>query len=211
MEILAHRGYWKYPAEKNSAESFKRAFESGFGIETDIRDFNGKIIISHDIPQGSKLLYLDDVLKIHADCPNFSLALNIKSDGLQAILMDQLSFYDVKNYFVFDMSVPDAIGYEKAGCKYFTRQSEYEMVPSLYENANGIWLDCFNSTWFDEELIYNHVQMGKEVAIVSPELHGRYHLEFWAFLSSFDSNILEKVYLCTDYPDEAINYFNLKK
>ena len=50
MEILSHRGYWKTVTEKNTIIAFKRSFNLGFGTETDIRDLNGNLVISHDMP-----------------------------------------------------------------------------------------------------------------------------------------------------------------
>jgi len=49
--ILAHRGAWTVPKERNSAEALKRALKSGFGIETDLRDLDGTVVISHDPPK----------------------------------------------------------------------------------------------------------------------------------------------------------------
>lgn len=171
MKILAHRGLWHSDEDKNSVEAMKRAFDNGFGIETDIRDYNGDLVISHDIPNGDKLLSFESFLKIYSKYPGFPLALNIKSDGLQKLLLSQLSSYSINNYFVFDMSIPDTINYLNLQINCFTRQSEIEKDPLLYESATGIWLDSFKSTWFDEDLINNHVKNGKIVAIVSPELH----------------------------------------
>ena len=47
MVILSHRGYWK-DARKNSVDAFKASFVREFGTETDIRDYNGELVISHD-------------------------------------------------------------------------------------------------------------------------------------------------------------------
>ena len=60
--ILAHRGIWNEIVEQNTMIAFKRAFERKIGIETDIRDYNGEIVISHDIPSG-KMLFLSDFFK----------------------------------------------------------------------------------------------------------------------------------------------------
>lgn len=38
MQILAHRGFWREKKEQNSLASLAKAFEMGFGIETDLRD-----------------------------------------------------------------------------------------------------------------------------------------------------------------------------
>ena len=53
--IMCHRGYWSgelgiAPLQKNSWEAFERAIDFGFGIETDLRDYAGSVVISHDVP-----------------------------------------------------------------------------------------------------------------------------------------------------------------
>jgi glycerophosphoryl diester phosphodiesterase len=50
MQILAHRGYWQNRKEQNTKEAFIRAFGMGSGVETDLRDCNGEVVISHDMP-----------------------------------------------------------------------------------------------------------------------------------------------------------------
>ena len=50
MIILAHRNYWKQPIEKNKIISFERSFSLKFGVETDIRDYNGDLMISQVLP-----------------------------------------------------------------------------------------------------------------------------------------------------------------
>ena len=49
MEIISHRGYWFKNSEKNSDLAFRRSFSLSFGTETDIRDFDGELVISHDV------------------------------------------------------------------------------------------------------------------------------------------------------------------
>ncbi len=55
MIILSHRGYWKSEEERNQEVAFHRSFDLGYGTETDIRDIQGKLVISHDMPQGYNL------------------------------------------------------------------------------------------------------------------------------------------------------------
>ncbi|HEC1569936.1 TPA: hypothetical protein R1X71_000931 [Campylobacter upsaliensis] len=43
MQILAHRGFWREKNEQNTLASLAKAFEMGFGIETDLRDGGGVI------------------------------------------------------------------------------------------------------------------------------------------------------------------------
>lgn len=49
MKILCHRGAWTAAAEKNSVPAIKKAVSLGYGFETDVRDYQGKLVISHDI------------------------------------------------------------------------------------------------------------------------------------------------------------------
>lgn len=207
MEIISHRGYWLEKNEKNTTLSFERSFSLGFGTETDVRDYNGNLVISHDIPTESSLL-IDDFFKIYKTQSYSTLALNIKSDGLQSILKSKLREYNIQNYFVFDMSIPDSIGYINNNMKLFSRQSEYEKIPVFYDQAEGIWLDGFNEEWYDLDLITDHIKKGKKVAIVSSELHGRDHMGLWEFIRTSNLDKEEKLILCSDFPELASEYFN---
>lgn len=210
MEIISHRGYWKSIEEKNSKEAFERSFELGFGTETDIRDYKGELVISHDIAD-STCMKLEAFLKLYIKYtnPNLTLALNVKSDGLQTKLFEQLKAFGIKNYFVFDMSIPDTIGYLNNRLPFFSRQSEYEKNPIFYENCSGIWLDIFEGNWYDEEIVLGHLNNHKKVAIVSSELHKRSANELWTFIKSNELHTKDNIILCTDIPEEAKQYFNL--
>lgn len=209
MKILSHRGYWKTIEEKNSVQAFKRSFELGFGTETDIRDHEGRIVIAHDMPDGSAM-GIEDFFRLYTTYKNeLTLALNVKADGLQELVMRSLSQHGIINYFFFDMSVPDALGYWKRGLRFFTRQSEYEMEPHLYSEAQWIWLDEFNSHWINEQVIRGHIDAGKEVCIVSPDLHRRdYHKEWEHYREIINKFNPPKLMLCTDHPEEAQKFFN---
>lgn len=211
MQIISHRGYWKLSTEKNKMNAFERSFKLGFGTETDIRDFNGELVISHDIPNSSneELIYVDDFFKLYKSIGNnLPLALNIKSDGLQEMLKNLIIKYDISNYFVFDMSIPDTLGYIKKEIKYFSRQSEFEIMPSLYKECRGVWLDEFVNHWITPEIIKDHLKINKLVCIVSPELHGRNNIQEWANYKNFITNqFSENLILCTDNPEDAKKYF----
>lgn len=208
MIIISHRGYWKHKSEKNTNLSFNRSLRLGFGTETDIRDFNGHLVISHDVPNENAIL-IDDFFKLYTSQSNSLLALNIKSDGLQSILKNKLEKFNIQNYFVFDMSVPDTIGYINNGIKVFSRQSEFEKIPVFYNLIEGIWLDSFQDEWYDLDLIMNHIKQGKKVAIVSSELHERDQMGLWQFIKTSNLYKEKKLILCTDFPELASKYFNV--
>lgn len=206
MKILSHRGFWKNPVEKNTEIAFIRSFDSGFGTETDVRDLAGRLVISHDMPLGSELDFVD-FLKL-TEGYSLPLALNVKSDGLATMLVKLMHNHRINDWFVFDMAVPDMRSYILAGAPVFTRMSEIEREPVWLEESVGIWLDSFVGDWFDNKLIEKLTKLNKRVCIVSPELHKRNHLPLWQQLRSLVRNDL--LMLCTDMPAEAKEFFGIK-
>lgn len=202
-EIIAHRGWWKAENEKNTKTAFERAFDSGFGVETDLRDIKGEIVISHNMPRGNEMSF-EDLLKL-LDGRALTLALNIKADGMADEIKRLLEKYNVSNYFTFDMSIPEMVYQHKTGLNVFTGLSDIVPEPIMYEQARGVWLDCFNSDWFGEVEIQNILNQDKKVCIVSPDLHKREYKSVWEKYKN-----VKGIMLCTDYPKEAEVYFNGK-
>jgi glycerophosphoryl diester phosphodiesterase len=207
MRIVAHRGFWQTQDEKNTRAAFERALEGGFGIETDVRDALGKLVISHDMPRGAELEF-GAVLDLCSKFPDSRpLALNVKSDGMQKAMRDELARCATTGHYVFDMSVPDTLGYLREGIPVFTRLSEFEPVPAFAAKAVGVWLDAFESDWFDIDSVRDLVERGKHVCVVSPELHGRDHAGVWKRLLDSPSCGSPLLSICTDFPDRAAEYF----
>lgn len=206
MKILSHRGYWLKESEKNSAQAFCRSFDAGFGTETDLRDADGKIVISHDIPRGGEIEF-EDLLRL-MDGRNLPLALNIKADGMADIIYDLLEKYSHTNYFTFDMSIPDMINQLKTNIKVYAGLSDVLNPPVLLDKCEGVWLDCFYSDWFKTLTIDNLLNLNFSVCIVSAELHKREVVQQWNIIK--DSKYINdsRLMLCTDKPNDARNFFN---
>ena len=151
--ILAHRGLWSNPADKNSYFALKAALDKGYGIETDIRSYDGELYISHDpLLAGVTYVKLKSILDYYSQIKSTArIALNVKSDGLHAMLVELLASSELlaKNSFVFDMSVPDLKVYLDHGISAYTRISEYEKVPSFIDSVSGVWVDNFSGV-FDQ-------------------------------------------------------------
>lgn len=208
MKIISHRGYWHSHSEKNSKISFERSFQLGVGTETDVRDSLGELVISHDMPSGGEqrlIDFLDCAKKFSTENSKLTLALNVKADGIAHSMVKQLRNYPQLDCFVFDMSVPDMRNYISSGISFFTRMSEVERTPAFLESATGVWLDSFESEWFDEGIIKNILNLGRRVCIVSAELHGRDPAAQWKKLLNLAEH--DDVILCTDNPEQAIKYF----
>lgn len=209
MLAISHRGYWKTAAEKNTSAAFDRSFVLGYGTETDLRDLGGQLVVSHDPPPMDAMPVDDLFAQVASYDPNLSMALNIKADGLQSMVMDAVKQHGLTGCFVFDMAVPDAVQWLKTDMPVFTRHSDVEKVPALYDQAAGVWLDGFYSDWWDMGTIAAHLDAGKRIAIVSPELHGRSHTALWTQIRDAPVCHSDDIILCTDIPEEAKEFFKL--
>lgn len=207
MIVISHRGYWREPAEKNSAAAFRRSFSLGFGTETDLRDLSGSLVISHDIARPGAMP-AEEFLAIHRDHDSrLPLALNVKADGLQELLTGLLERFRVPDAFVFDMSVPDQLQWQKTGLQVFTRHSEVEPEPACYHEAQGVWLDAFAGEWWNVDTVRRHLDAGKRVCVVSPELHRREHRRAWDLLAASEVSLSAQLMICTDLPEDARRVF----
>ena len=209
MNIISHRGYWKKPNEKNKLIAFKRSFALGYGTETDIRDSNRTLYIAHDMAH-SRDMRLDTFLKLYASYKNpMPLAINIKADGFAAKLGDALKRHKIKNYFLFDMSIPDMRACLAAGLRCYTRVSDVETEACFYREAAGIWLDAFNRDWCKPKHIRSFLRDKKSVCLVSPELHKRNPIPVWQMLKDDGLHREKNFMLCTDFPEDVSRFFGV--
>lgn len=213
MIILAHRGWWQQPAEKNSKTAFDRAFKAGYGVETDLRDGLGTVYISHDLPTTASQTFDNFLVQRSVHNNHAPLALNIKADGLQRQVAAACAGLSADDYFVFDMSVPDTLGYLKAGIPTFLRESELESPDRFMreqQGIRGIWLDCFKRDWITADLIKAYLGSGLDVALVSPELHHAerpYEAAWTEWKKAPYKTGKARLMLCTDFPDKAAQFF----
>ena len=191
--IFAHRGMWSSSTDQNSRDSINNAFQSGFAVETDIRDYLGEIVISHD-PLVSTL----ELLRLEMD--EFQrFALNLKSDGVFKFLSEAREKLVLSSSFLFDGSIPQMNLIKKQGLPHALRLSEYEReVPWKSEY---LWIDGFNSDWWlTDEKVIKLMENGNCI-FVSPELHGRKHEKAFDWFSKQRNEIGLSFSVCTDLPE----------
>ena len=131
VQIIAHRGWWKTPEEQNALTAFARAFDAGIGVELDVRDFSGDLVVSHDPPvwrigdNGDVLpppVFFKEALNLLGDRPNI-LAVNVKSCGLAPWFAKLKA---PKNWFFFDMAQPDEHYYRSLKLPVLDSFEEYD-------------------------------------------------------------------------------------
>ena len=200
--ILAHRGEWDQEVPANSAASLRDAILHGFGIETDIRDQNSEIVISHDPCTAKKYERLEQFLTQES-----RIAINIKSDGLVPMLEPMKNLITGSKSFVFDCSFPELLKFKRAGIPHAIRMSEFER--ELYWEPNYIWLDAFESDWWLEDAATLRMIEKIPTVVVSPELHKRDFSKVWNKVLMLRSSGLE-ISVCTDFPNELAKAAGLK-
>lgn len=151
----------------NTLEDLKTVPES-MGIELDLRDQGGALILHHD-PFSTGILF-EDLLKAYRHA---FIILNIKSEGIEEKVLELLAKYKIKHYFFLDVSFPALIKLWRAGEKNIAvRFSEYEPIEqclALKDKVSWVWVDCFNECPLDKqafEILREHFK----ICLVSPEL-----------------------------------------
>jgi glycerophosphoryl diester phosphodiesterase len=197
--IFAHRGDWHPDLVPNSSQALTNAFTNGFAIETDVRDFHGKLVVSHDPCIDSNAQLFEELFG-----ENQRIAINIKSDGLSESIVRNLDLIVASESFIFDCSFPELLRYKKLGIPHAMRISEYEK--ELPWTPDYIWLDAFESDWWLEDLTAHELIKRIPSIIVSPELHKRNHHQVWDKAKSLRQSGIE-VSICTDFPNQLAEEF----
>ena len=210
--LIAHRGLWSETNPANSESALKLAIDLGFGIETDIRDHRGQVVISHDPPlDANDLMIASNLIKnFESSQSSGLLALNIKADGLDKWVENQTFQLSKLNYFCFDMSWPQLLTFVDRDVPVAIRVSEWEKLDYQLFMRLGIpirvWLDSFHSDWWLESPQIEELTKRGQVIIVSPEIHGRSPQAVWEWFAEKLRMKLD-VYLCTDHCIEVVERF----
>jgi hypothetical protein len=148
-------------------------FGAADGIEFDIRDTGGDIVVQHDPFLGGQLF--TDFLKF---CPsNKFYIVNVKSEGIERRAIADLEAHGIMQFFLLDCSIPMMVRLGKEGERRLAvRFSEYESLATVGVMASfvsWVWVDVFTQlplTNTIETSIRNH---GLKLCLVSPELQGQ--------------------------------------
>jgi glycerophosphoryl diester phosphodiesterase len=205
MQIICHRGLWEKKSEQNGNQACLQAALQYDGMEIDLKNLNGKIVLSHDpIVQDHSYTSLESVLK---KSPDTFYALNIKEDGLSSELNRLINKYKIKSYMCFDLSGPEIVKYKEQNLVTFDRFGDQDLLPS-HRKIQGVVLDVFKSRNFSKIIKQLKVSPSIPLFIISPELHGQDPINSWKIIRSFEMTHKNPIYLCTDLFLEASAYFN---
>lgn len=216
--VLAHRGFWRgHP--QNSLDSFRAAFDHGFGIELDIWPTKKNLaVVAHDKPKILKgLPLLSDVFDL-MQANNYwaPVAIHLKeweTPGVEGIVLKNIPKEYFPCAFIFDMPltlcyrfkdfcpalrVGVSVG-DKKYHPYFYRLEEIEG-----KAIDIVWADEYRQL-YTKDFIQEAKKFGKEIHAISPDLAA-----FWGHPRSLRGyqqtwrDLLEWGVdgICTDKPEE---------
>lgn len=144
----------------------------GYGVEVDLRDFNGELVLQHDPYVGGE--NFESFLKCYSHA---QLILNVKSEGIEMDVLNLLKRYNIDNYFFLDCSFPMIVKMLRYGeNRIALRFSEFEKIDTIIGLAgkiDWIWVDCFNQLPLTKEVGDLLRNLKFRLCLVSPELQNR--------------------------------------
>ena len=161
MEIVIHR--------VNTLENLRRIPEE-FGAEIDIRAYGSKLILNHEPFQSG--LKLEEFLR---EYQHGLLVLNIKEAGIESKVLELVSRYKIKSFFLLDVEFPYIYRASREGCSQIAmRYSEDEPIESAQKFAGileWVWIDT--NTQLPLSMPICHSLTNFKTCLVCPERWGR--------------------------------------
>lgn len=171
------------------------------GVEIDLRSRNDQIILQHD-PFKSGEIFEDWLTVWNGQF----LILNIKEEGLEERILEQLRIHSIENYFFLDQSFPFMQKLIRGGnSRVAARASDIESVQTaLSSGAQWCWLDSFTGSWdYLSDSLPRLRDANIKTCLVSPELQRSNSEAELATLRNlfFQSNISIDA-VCTKNPEK---------
>lgn len=166
-----------------------------YGIEIDLRDYNGEIILQHDP-------YINgDSLKTFLQNYNHSfIILNIKSERIEFQVLEIINLFKIENYFFLDSSIPMINNLINLGERNIAiRYSEYESIETVINFSNKVkyvWVDCFHKYILTNDVFKILKNNNFLICIVSPELQNR-ESDVNTYIDFLNNNSIKPDFVCT--------------
>lgn len=171
-----------------------------FGVEIDVRSFNGEIILQHN-PLEAGERFIDWITHFNHEL----LILNVKEEGLEVNLISILKNYNINSFFLLDQSFPSLYRMSQNSPQLVSiRASDFEPIStSILLNPGWVWLDSHSGNW---EYLIESMALLKETKVktclVSPELQRQDSKgELMMLKTMIRKKSLEFDAVCTKSPD----------
>ena len=145
-------------------------FSVADGIEFDIRDSNGHLIVQHDACQTGQPF--SEFLMF---CPPTKFYIvNVKAEGIEELAIQHLSEHGIQNFFLLDCGMPSLVRLGHTGEKRlavrFSEYESFETVAAVAPFVSWIWVDVFTRLPLTKHISEQAHLLGLRLCLVSPEL-----------------------------------------
>ncbi len=163
MNFIAHR--------INSVKELD-SLPSQYGVELDLRDSNGELIIVHNPFENGE--NFEEYLKHYH---HGTMIVNVKSERIEFKILEYLEKYNIKDYFFLDSSIPMMYLLSEKGCLNsavrFSEIEPIELALAMKDRVKWVWVDCFSHLPINKDNYRILKEAGLKLCLVSPELQGR--------------------------------------
>lgn len=169
-----------------------------YGVEIDIRDYDGDLRCVHDpLRSGERLA---DLLSAY----RHALAIfNVKCDGLEQRITDLAKQHGISQYFFLDCANPTLVQWARNGERRIAvRYSEFEPMEFALEFAgklDWVWVDCFTHLPLDRAK-YEVLKKHFNICLVSPELQSHPRSTIRSYREQLKGMPLDAV--CSDFCED---------
>lgn len=165
MHIIVHR--------INTIKELKK-IPLKYGVEIDIRETNGKLILNHE-PFGSGDLLANYLQQYSKDGHKGTIIFNIKEAGIEAEVISLAKKYSIRNYFLLDVEFPYIYRATRSGVRNIAiRYSEDEPIQAAMKYRNKldwVWIDTNTKLPVTKSIMKK--LLGFKTCLVSPDRWGR--------------------------------------
>jgi hypothetical protein len=157
-------------------ETAKRIFQECDGIEFDIRDSGGELIVCHDaFATVNDCQRFDEFVQY---CPTDKLYIvNAKAEGIEERAIAVLEARGIRNFFLLDCGMPAMYRLSQKGeTRLAIRFSEYESLETvrlMKDLVQWVWVDVFSVLPLTAQTANQIREWGLKICLVSPELQGQ--------------------------------------
>ncbi len=141
-----------------------------YGVELDVRDKYTELVLQHDA------LAPGEPWKMYLQAYNHALLIaNVKAEGIEQHIINDLATVHCTNYFLLDVSLPQLVKLSNQGISNLAvRYSEYEpieLATQFIGKVQWVWVDWFSTMPLQLEQ-YAYLKQHYKLCLVSPELQG---------------------------------------
>ena len=139
--------------------------DKNFGVEIDLRNYENRIILSHDPGENG-----EDFIKYVNNFRHKYLIANVKEAGIEKEILYELEKKGINNFFLLDIEFPFLLkNFEEFGQFLSLRFSKFESIETIryfVGKVGWVWIDTYSDFQLNDEI--SNILKEFKICMVSP-------------------------------------------